>query len=50
MPVDISSRPYHVAELRHYKPAYFNANIAPKILGAGGVSWQNASGQLYLLG
>ena len=45
MPVDISSRPYDVAEFRHYTPAYFNANIAQKILGAGGLSWQNASGQ-----
>ena len=45
MPTDISSRPYSVAELRHYSPTYFNNNIAHKIIGAAGINWKTATGQ-----
>jgi len=45
MPVDISNRPYNIAELHHYTPTYFNNNIAHKIIGAGNINWKNASGQ-----
>ena len=43
--VGISGRSYETAELRHYTPAYFNSNISHKIIGAGNISWKNASGQ-----
>lgn len=45
MPVDISNRPYGIAELRHYTADYFNSHIAQKIIGAEGINWKNATGQ-----
>ena len=43
MPIDISTRPYAVAERRHYTPDYFNTNIASRIIGVGG-NWSSATG------
>src|SRR5713101_4040013 len=42
--VDVSLRPYRVAELHHYAYAYFNNNIASKIVG-GNTNWASATGQ-----
>jgi hypothetical protein len=45
MPVDISGRPYSIAEAHHHTAAYFNSHIAARILGAGQVNWTNVSAQ-----
>lgn len=45
MSVDISNRPYSIAELHHYTSVYFNKKIAHKIIGAAGINWKDATGQ-----
>ena len=45
MSVDIRTRPYAIAELRHYTATHFNNSISHRILGAEGITWKNATGQ-----
>ena len=43
MPFNVSTRSHGIAEQHHYTPAHFNQNIAPRIIGAQGITWANAS-------
>lgn len=45
MPQNIANRPFQTAWDHHYSTTYFNQNIAVRILGAGGITWQGASAQ-----
>lgn len=44
MPQPVDNRPFLTAWNHHYTAQYFNDNIAPRIIGAGGVAWADASG------